>query len=67
MAGISEQSEIFTYIKRECLIQKYSFDGRLVEEYGPIKGPIDSIEITENGKILINDTTNFKLKILEIR
>jgi hypothetical protein len=66
MIRINKNLEIFVFNSFTNFIQKYSFDGILVKEYGPIEGG-DLIEITENDRILVNDAKNFRLKDLEIR
>jgi hypothetical protein len=69
--GCSKNSEIFIFVPIKQLIQKYSIDGKLEKEYDLTEefdsiNESKSIQMTENGKILVNDKKNFKLKIFEI-
>jgi hypothetical protein len=69
--GCSKNSEIFIFVPIKQLIQKYSIDGKLEKEYDLTEefnsiNESKSIQMNENGKILINDKKNFKLKIIEI-
>jgi hypothetical protein len=69
--GISKISEIFIFAPKKQLIQKYSIDGKLEKEYDLIEqfdsiNELKSIQMNENGKILINDKKNLKLKIFDL-
>jgi hypothetical protein len=66
MIKINKNLDIIVYNLAKIFIQKYSFNGILVKEYGSIEGG-DLVDITENDKILVNDAKNFRLKVLEIR
>ena len=66
IVGITKLSEICVFYSTKHLIKKYNFNGKLETEYGPIEEDTESIQMTENGIILINDKKNLKLKILEI-
>jgi hypothetical protein len=69
--GFSKNSEIFILVPKKQLIQKYSIDCKLEKEYDLNEefdsiNELKSIQMNENGKILINDKKNLKLKIFNI-
>jgi hypothetical protein len=69
--GINKNSEIFIFITKKQLIQKYSIDCKLEKEYDLIEqfdsiNELKTIQMNENGKILINDKKNLKLKIFDM-
>jgi hypothetical protein len=69
--GISKNSEIFIFVPIKQLIQKYNIDGKLEKEYDLIEqldstNESKSIQMNENGKILINYKKNLKLKIFDL-
>jgi hypothetical protein len=71
IVGINKNSEIFIFAPKKQLIQKYSIDCKLEKEYDLTEefdsiNESKSIQMNENGKILINDKKNLKLKIFDI-